>query len=714
MRASLFGTYNRGHSANRIYAAAARAAGLDVCEIHVALWEKTRDKDATYFSPLGLLRLAAAWIAAAAKLAWRWRASGGTPVVIVGFNGQLDVLLLRLLTLRYGPRIVYAPLVSVTETLIDDRARYPRDGRVARLFRALDRLCCRAADVVVADTQEHRRYFIERLGVEPGRVVVCHLGADNSMFRPLPDVTPASERGEPVEVLYFGQYLPLHGLDVVVDAIGRLALRDGLRFTFIGTGEERPRIQRLVEASRAKAEFRDWVPYEELGARIARADIVLGVFGASEKARMVVPNKVYEAARVGRAVVTADTAAIREVFTDGENIALSRADGADLARVILALAGDAEKRRALGESASRLMQSRFSDEALGRSWSGALGAHLLTGAAEQGHRIGTAEQGHRIGTAEQRLGVAVVHYNAPAELRRCLESLAHTDYVNLDLLVIENGSRPAERDAAAAVLADHPRARVLAFEDNRGFTGGCNAALADLFAHGCDYVLLLNQDTVVTPDAFHALVRAAREHPDAGPIGPRVVKEWPGAPTASAGERYWAELAWLPRSLLRVRAVRQRSYPVGGVTGCAFLLSRRVYEGLGGFDDGFFAYYEEVDYCLRARAAGMQPRVEPTAEIAHGGHRGFGAGFTRVSAYLKARNLWRLAALRLRRPQLLGFAAGYFLLIGTSMVGYLLRGRLDLARTIAAGAAAGMRGESGPPPTYIMGQTEDRNGTAPA
>ena len=92
MRASLFGTYNRGHSANRIYAAAARAAGFDVCEIHVALWEKTRDKDATYFSPLGLLHLAVKWTVAAAKLAWRWRSSGGTPVVIVGFNGQLDLL----------------------------------------------------------------------------------------------------------------------------------------------------------------------------------------------------------------------------------------------------------------------------------------------------------------------------------------------------------------------------------------------------------------------------------------------------------------------------------------------------------------------------------------------------------------------------------------------------------------------------------------------
>jgi GT2 family glycosyltransferase/glycosyltransferase involved in cell wall biosynthesis len=701
MRLSLFGTYNRGHSSNRIYRAAARAAGFEVVEIHVPLWEKTRDKDARYFSPSGLLRLAAAWIVAACRLVWRWHASGGSPVALVGFNGQLDVLLLRLLTLRYGPRVVFAPLVSVTETLVDDRGRYAPDGVVARAFRMLDRFCCRAADVVVADTQAHRRYLVERLGVDPGRVVVCHLGADNETFRPLPE--REREEGTPLEVLYFGQYLPLHGLDVVVDAVGKLSTRDDLRFTFLGTGEERPRVQRLVHATRARAVFEDWVPYEKLAERIGEADIVLGVFGASEKARIVVPNKVYEAALVGRAVVTADTTAIREVFTDGENIALCRADGADLARAIAQLAGDAAKRRAIGRAASELMQERFSDAALGKAWAGALGVGMI-----ESELMGEAA----------RLGVAVIHYNGPVELRRCLESMIHVQYDNLDVLVVENGSQAHAHGSAVELVAAHARAwdrrmdrdgrsanrsvGILALERNLGFTGGCNAALAELFARGCDYVLLLNQDTVVTPEAFAALVASARRNPGAGPIGPRVAADWPGAPPASRGERYWAVVAWLPRSLLRVRVARQLSYPVGGVTGCAFLVSRALYEKLGGFDDGYFAYYEEVDYCLRAREAGMMPRVEPNAEIAHGGHRGFGGGMTPVSAYLKARNLWRLGATRLTRPQRFAFSAGYFLMIGASMVGYLLRRRVDLVRVMAAGVAAALRGETGAPPPWVL------------
>jgi GT2 family glycosyltransferase/glycosyltransferase involved in cell wall biosynthesis len=697
MRASLFGTYNREHSANRIYAAAARAAGFDVVEIHEPLWEKTRDKGAAYFSPLGLLRRGAAWVVAALRLAWRWRASGGSPVAVVGFNGQLDVLLLKLLTLRYGPRIVFAPLVSVTETLVDDRARYGPASFTAQMLGFLDRLCFRAADVVVVDTQAHRRYFVERLGVDPGRLIVCHLGADNAAFRPIP--FPVKTPGEPVEVLYFGQYLPLHGLGVVVDAVARLATRDDLRFTFIGTGEERERVQRQVEAARAPAEFIDWVPYDSLAERIAAADIVLGVFGSSEKARIVVPNKVYEAALVGRAVVTADTPAVREVFEDGDSIALCAAEGAALARAIVALATDPARRAALGDAATRLMQERFSDAALGKTWAGALGAHLLECA---------------LGTAEPRLGVAIVHFNAPDELRRCLESLVHVDYRNLDVLVVENGSRPAEHGNAVDIVSTHASVRseyptrILPLDANAGFTGGCNAALADLFARGADYVLLLNQDAVVTPGALAALVATARHHPEAGPIGPRVAAGWPGAPAESLGERYWAPLAWLPRTLLRVRAVRQRSYPVGGITGAAMLLGRSLYDRLGGFDDGFFAYYEEVDYCLRARALGLEPRVAPGAEIAHAGRRGFVGGFTTVSAYLKARNLWRLAAKRLSRPELAVFALGYVAMLLASMLVYLVRGRMDHVRTLMAGARAGIRGDNGPPPAWVFGEGAGR------
>ncbi len=766
-RACFFGTYNRGHSANRIYAAAVRAAGYELVECHVPLWEKTRDKGAGYFGPLSLLRHALSWVDAALRLAWRWHRSGGAPVAVVGFNGQLDVLLLRLMTWRHGPRIVFAPLVSISETLVEDRQIYRAGSFPARALAVLDRLSCRAADVVITDTEEHRRYLVDKLGVSPSTLLVCHLGVDNRAFScdsgseaaashargfaaqaaddggagssgragsgggagsagrvghadggagsavdDGADVAAArvgmgreSADGDGVEILYFGQYLPLHGLEVVVDAVGRLASHKDLRFVFIGSGEDRPRIERLLRATRARVEFIDWVAYEDLAARVRRADIVLGIFGDSLKARMVIPNKVYEAAALGKAVVSAGYPAIREVFADGKDVVLCAPDGASLAAALERLAGDAELRRELGEAARRLMAERFSDQAQGQQWAFALSpwpaSRFVRAGDEDAPALGAWADSGAQGRPAPLLGVCVVNYNDSEATIRCLRSLAKADYPNTEILVVDSGSQAPDASRVADAVSSHGGASFLPLPANRGYAGANNEGLERLFGQGCDYVLVLNNDTIVTPQAPGLLVACARRRPHAGPIGPRIARDWPGMPPASLGERCIAVAAWLPRSLIRYRRPRQRDYAVGAVIGAAFLLSREVYEALGGFDERYFAYYDEIDYCLRARRHGRRPRVEPMAEIAHRGHRGFAAGMTPVAAYLKARNLWKLASHHLGTLGMAAFAPGYAVMLVASLCGYALRRRFDIVGAMLEGAAAGLHGEDGAPPERL-------------
>ena len=707
MRAAFFGTYNRGHSANRIAAAAVRAAGYEIVEIHDALWERTRDKHAGYFSPMSLARLGLQWLGSAWRLARTWRRTGGAPVAVVGFNGQLDVLLLRLLCPRYGPRIVFAPLVSLSETLVEDRAVYAPGSVVARLLGALDRVTCRAADVVVVDTGEHRRYFVEELGVDPSRLLVCYLGADPETFldhaaepaaADSAAVSPAPVGGGPLDVLWFGQYLPLHGLDVIVDAVGRLAMRDDvsgrLRFTFIGSGEERARIERNLRATRADVHFVDWVPYEELARRIARADIVFGIFGSSRKARMVIPNKVYEAAAVGRAIVTADTPAVREVFEDGEELLLCRADGLALADAVARLAdadGGAALRARLGAAARRRMLEGFSAAALGRAWSVALaGPEALV------PRVGESAG------AAPKVGVAVLCFQDARRTLECLRTVEADGYPQLDVLVVDNASADGERRALADGIDGKLDAEVLWLDRNLGYAGANNLAMQRLFARGCEHVLLLNSDTLVACGSVAALVREARSHRTAGPLGPRVTDTRPGTAPVSLGERYRAAVLWAPRSLLRVRARRQRAYPVSGVTGCAMMVPRTLFESVGGFDETLFAYYEEVDLCLRARDAGFTPMVVPDAEVGHAGARGFGAGMTPLAAWLKARNLHLVGMRRVGPFSRVLFLAGYHLMVLTSAALYRLRGRGDVAAAMLGGVRAGIRGESGPPPAALF------------
>ena len=698
MRAAFFGTYNRRHTANRIAACAVRAAGYEIVEYHEPLWERTRDKDASYFSPRSLARLGVEWLRASWRLARAWRRTGGAPVAVVGFNGQLDVLLLRMLARlsgKYGPRIVFAPLVSLTETLVDDRRVYEHGSLAARLLGMLDRWTCRAADVVVVDTEEHRRYFANRLGVESSRLLVCHLGADPEVFLEAP---PPSQRnaGGPLEVLYFGQYLPLHGLDVIVDAVGRLAIRDDmrgrLRFTFLGTGEERARIERSVRATRADSSFIDWVPYEELAARIAAADIVLGIFGSSEKAQMVVPNKVYEAAAVGSAIITADTPAVREVFEDGHEILLCAADGLSLAEAIAMLAdagAGREVREKLGLAARERMLRGFTADKLGRSWSVALeGPHALRPAGE-------AEL--------DRVAVAVLCFQDARRTLECLHSIALDAEGGLRILVVDNGSTDQARAELAEGIEGRLDVETLFLDHNLGYAAANNVAMQHLFGEGAELVLLVNSDTLVRPGAIQALVRAARADGRAGPLGPRIAdRSGEGGRAESLGERYRPAFLWAPRSLVRVRAHRQQPYPVSGVTGAAIAVPRALYDRVGGFDESLFAYYEEVDFCLRARAAGFRPTVVPAAEIAHAGARGFAGGMTPLAAWLKARNLFLVGRRHTRGNSLVVFLTGAHLLVLASAFLYRLRGRGDIASAMLDGHRAAQRNESGPPPERLF------------
>jgi glycosyltransferase involved in cell wall biosynthesis len=357
-RACLFGTYAREHSATRLLRAALDAAGYDVVECHVPLWERTRDKLAGFFRGASLARHGVEYARALPRLVARWRAVGkDARVVVVGFNGQLDLLIARRL-IRSRIPTVFAPLVTVSETLVEDRQIYRPGSIGARLARWLDRATLGAADLVIADTEAHRTYMSETFGIARARIGTLYLGAEPAFYDPLP-----AGAGRASSVLFYGQYMPLHGLTAVVDAARRLAGR--LAITLVGTGPERPAIEAAAR-DLPNLRFVDWVPYPELPSWIGKADLCLGIFGTSPKAARVIPNKVYQCAAGGRAVVTGDTPGVREIFRHGESAWLiPPGDGQALAEALAMLAADGARRAAVAASARALMRERFEPERQG-------------------------------------------------------------------------------------------------------------------------------------------------------------------------------------------------------------------------------------------------------------------------------------------------------------------------------------------------------------
>ena len=346
MRVLYFGTYERGYPRNAQVIACLRGAGVEVTERHVSVWEGREHKFAAGIG--SAVRLALAEIELAAH-----RPETSFDALIVGYPGHLDMPAAR--RAARGRPVVLNPLVSLSDTLVDDRGRFRRGSLPARALTRIDRAAFRSADLVVADTEAHAELFRE-LGAR--RVEVCLVGAEERVFR------PGWTGGGPF--LFVGKLIPLHGLETIL-AAARLAPE--LRIRVVGSGQLEP----LLTDHPPNVEWVPWVDYELLPGELHTAAAALGVFGSSAKAARVIPNKAFQALACGTPLVTADTPAARELLVDGESALLvPSGDPEALAAALRRLAAEPELGPRLATGGLAAYRERASEAVLGGRWRGVL------------------------------------------------------------------------------------------------------------------------------------------------------------------------------------------------------------------------------------------------------------------------------------------------------------------------------------------------------
>ena len=281
--------------------------------------------------------------------------------------------------------------------------------------------------------------------------------------------------------------------------------------------------------------------------------------------------------------------------------------------------------------------------------------------------------------------------------------MAALSYLNLSLVLIDNGSQDFSAPEVAQLV---PGAHYLRVAINRGFTGGVNLGIQMAVERGADYVFLLNNDATIDRDAISELIHVAQSDPHIGIVGAKLLQlDAPGR-LESAG--------------LSVDLRRGRIYQIGfgesdhgqydattdiaAVSGGAMLLSRAALEQLGGFDDRYFRYLEDVDVCLRAQRAGFRVVFAARARVYHKG-KGMAGGHTSpLILYYSVRNhlmlmqehgiggrLTRLA----RIPIICGLYAAYALGraagLGWAGLPAVWHGWFDYARGIVGEAPGGDR-----------------------
>jgi len=284
----------------------------------------------------------------------------------------------------------------------------------------------------------------------------------------------------------------------------------------------------------------------------------------------------------------------------------------------------------------------------------------------------------------------VVTWQGGEATRRCVESL-RAQRPAPRIVVVDNASDTAERNALRETYEGADDVRLVLLDENRHFAGGLNAGAVVAIAGGAERLFFLNNDTIIDRGAL-AYLEEALDGPAAdGIVGPVVLDATDSRRVISAGEAHWASLLCVPRSLLRPRRLGAEARRVAGLMGCALLVGRRCWEAAGGFCEEIEVYYEDVDFCLAARAAGYSTWIEPRAIVRHDGMRGFARGLTAWAGYLKARNPWVVLRRHGGMVAWTTFLPTYAGLITASAVGYAIRGRWDVATALARGARAGMR-----------------------
>lgn len=381
MRILYFGTYStgQGYPRNRVIIEGLKAAGAHVEEMHEEVWRERGDKAKALSSiPSGFLsalKLLRAYI----RLAFRFLAERPRfDVMIVGYTGQMDVFLARLLT---GKKIVLDAFISLTDTIITDRGMYKRGGMAERLLRLLDRTSCKLADRVLLDTNEHIDYFVREMDLNRDKFIRVLVGEDDTLFTP-DEAADDKKNDKALEVLFFGTYLPLHGVSQIIKAAAELTSEPGIRFKLIGSGPELESAQSLAgELGCNNIEFiTEWKGCNDLKSEIAQADVCLGIFGSGPKAMRVIPCKVYACLAMRKPIITSDTPAARELLVHEDNAMLVHASSpSSIAAAILKLKKDPGMRSKIAQSALRTFRAHAAPKVIGERLLEDLGVNLWNG-----------------------------------------------------------------------------------------------------------------------------------------------------------------------------------------------------------------------------------------------------------------------------------------------------------------------------------------------
>jgi len=283
-------------------------------------------------------------------------------VMLIPWRGILTLPLAKFI---HKKPIIYFPAFSIFDTLVHDRKKIKENSLQSKFVHWVDMLACKWVDKVVLESTEEINYFINEFNSPKEKFSQLPLAADESIFVPLPFKEPKKE----FVVLFFGSFIPLHGVETIVKSAVILQNQSEILFLICGDGQTKPSMENFVQEKKLKnIQLLGLVSREKLLENIKNSDVCLGIFGDTNKAKKVVTNKVFQILASQKPLITMEslTAIESHLINDVNCVLVPPANPEKLAEVILSLKNNPEKRKQIASQGYQTYMKNLSMDVVGK------------------------------------------------------------------------------------------------------------------------------------------------------------------------------------------------------------------------------------------------------------------------------------------------------------------------------------------------------------
>lgn len=357
-----FGTYDRDYTSNKLILRGLHENNGKVVEVnaHTPVTRLDKKEEMNIFNLVGRVLKKYRLFSEIAK---HWQEIKASDVIYVGYPGHFDVIFAYIVSKLTGVKMVFNPLLIFYTGFTEEQRILSKNSFLGKVIKAGETFIYNLCDLVFADTPFQYEYLKNDFHVKESKLRVLPIGADNTYY----SYTPYFNNEKTVNVVYYGLYSPIHGVEHIIEAARLLKDDKDVHFTMVGIGQTfEKNYKRAQKLGLQNITFHHNVPMSEHPAIIQKADIFLGFLQKHPSVDRIIPNKIYQGLALGRTIVTADAPVIRSLFTNKKNMyTCEAANPQSFVDAIIDLKNNPKMRSEIAINGYNLFMNEFTPKAVG-------------------------------------------------------------------------------------------------------------------------------------------------------------------------------------------------------------------------------------------------------------------------------------------------------------------------------------------------------------